>query len=167
MKEIFGNIWNDNIDCICITTNGTVLPNGSNIMGGGIAREAADRVPGIAKKHGDLINKYGHRFQFLDYWKRPSDKRLINLWAFPSKRTIDVNSDLDTIEDSLNSLFNVAQAFPSLQWGLPRPGSNLGGLDWYRDVKDLVNLYVSSSPNITVYHYAQSGVHRDKANIQA
>ena len=121
----------------------------------------------IAREHGRLISQYGHRFQFLGYWHRPSDNRLINLWAFPSKVTINVNSDLDTIEDSLTALVNVAAAFPSLQWGLPRPGSNLGGLDWYKDVKELVSMYVTSSPNITVYHYAQSGVPRDKADIQA
>ena len=158
MNEIVGNIWEGDVDCICITTNGTVLPNGSNIMGGGIAKEAVDRVPAIAREHGKLIGLYGHRFQFLGYWQRPSDRRLINLWAFPSKRTIDVNSDLETIEDSLTALVNVAGAFPSLKWGLPRPGSNLGGLDWFRDVKELVSLYVTASPNITVYHYTQVGV---------
>ena len=167
MKETLGNIWNADVDCICITTNGTVKQDGSNIMGGGIAKEAVDRVPTIAREHGRLISLYGHRFQFLGYWRRPADSRLINLWAFPSKRTIDVNSDLETIEDSLTALVNVANAFPSLEWGLPRPGSNLGGLDWFRDVKQLVELYVSASPNITVFHYNQTGVPRDKTSIQA
>ncbi len=157
MNEVIGNIWEGDVDAICITTNGTVLDSGHNIMGGGIAWEATMAVPGISLTHGRLIRHYGHRFQLLDIWTRPSDKRGIQLFAFPSKRTIDVNSDLVTILISLESLIHVAKSYPSLKFGLPRPGSNLGGLNWENQVRPLLEPALKDSPNIYVYHYSQNG----------
>lgn len=158
MNEIVGNIWDSDVDAICITTNGTVMSNGRNIMGGGIALEAKQRVPDIDLDHGTAIKQFGHRFQNIGYWTRPIDNKDISLWAFPSKRTIGENSDLDTIENSLVSLVSVAHAMPLIKFGLPRPGSSLGGLDWFKDVKELVEEYLTDDyPNITVYHYNQVG----------
>lgn len=160
MIDLAQNIWEANVDCICITTNGTILPNGRNIMGGGIAQEARFAVPNIDLTHGNLITKYGHRFQFLDVWRRPADLRLISLFAFPSKKTIDVNSDLNTIEESLSQLTVVANSFPTMKFGLPRPGVNLGGLTWEGQVSDLVEEYLVDTHNIIVFHYAQIGANR-------
>ena len=158
MNEIVGNIWEGDVDCICITTNGTVTSTGHNIMGGGIALEATQRKKSISLTHGTSIRKFGHRFQLLDTWRRPSDGRNIILWAFPTKVNTQSNSDLDTIEDSLTTLAVVAESMGNLTWGLPRPGCNLGGLDWETQVKDLVKEYVDDIPNIVVFHYPQVGV---------
>lgn len=62
MKEIICNVWDilDENSAICILTNNMILSNGENVMGGGIAKEACDRNPGLSLIVGNAIknNRY-------------------------------------------------------------------------------------------------------------
>lgn len=47
MREIFGNLFDQQADAICITTNGALKGDGANVMGKGCAGEAKKLWPGL------------------------------------------------------------------------------------------------------------------------
>ena len=136
MLEINGNIWDDpTLNVICILTNGTVKSNGENIMGGGIALEAAIRIPHLPKHYGSMINSYGLHLQAVAIYEKHNKNQII--LAFPTKYHISFNADTKLIMQSFTELQTFCNIFPMYRIGLPRPGSGLGGLEWNK-VKDIL-----------------------------
>ena len=153
-QERFENIWDSEIDVVCVTTNGTVTRDGHNIMGGGIALEATQRIPYIDQVHGLAIELFGHNVQPIGKWR---DKTIL---AFPTKDRISVNSSLSLITKSFQQLLYHSDIFDDVVIGLPRPGCNLGGLDWELQVKPLLTSLWNDKykDRIIIFHYAQNGV---------
>ena len=61
-KYVVGNIM-DALGCvptICITTNGFVKKDGSNVMGAGLAKKMSEMFPWLPKAVGDHIKANGH-----------------------------------------------------------------------------------------------------------
>jgi len=50
MKIVYGDIWKYPADVICITTNGDINSRGRAIMGAGIALQAQQKHPWIARR---------------------------------------------------------------------------------------------------------------------
>ena len=103
MKEIVGNVWDmlDENSAVCILTNNTVIQNYnpitithyvSNVMGGGIAREAADRNPGLKNLCGQAI---------LDgnYSLGKDSQTGAEMLRFPTKDQVQFGSDMKIIAD--------------------------------------------------------------------
>ncbi len=64
MQEILGSIWISYLvpgHSICITTNRVVKSNGEAVMGRGVAQQATELIPGIAKDLGSYIRNHGNR----------------------------------------------------------------------------------------------------------
>ena len=153
MKEIVGNVWDmlDENSAVCILTNNTVIQNYNpmtmthyitNVMGGGIAREAADRNPGLKNLCGQAI---------LDgnYLLGKDDQTGAEMLRFPTKDQVQFGSDMKIIADSLTMLEEYINKNPNKKIYLPRPGCGLGGLDW-EDVKELCEHYLSKFDNIYI-----------------
>jgi O-acetyl-ADP-ribose deacetylase (regulator of RNase III) len=128
MKQARGNIWDladtTGSDVLVITTNGFVKANGDCVMGRGIAREARDRIPGIAQKLGTLIRRHGNRamrvYHAPGYW----------VVSMPTKHVWVDKSDPALIQASARQLVEMADKFGWQSVVMPRPGCGNGGLNW-------------------------------------
>lgn len=65
MVEKQGDLWTQSVDAICITTNGFVRGNGMAVMGAGLAKQAAQRYPGIEFTLGYQIHQGGNHVYVL------------------------------------------------------------------------------------------------------
>lgn len=73
MKVIEGDLWEEllkgNHDAVLIPTNGFVKKDGMAIMGAGVAKQACERYPGIARKLGTFLQ---HNMKMDDpQWSEP------------------------------------------------------------------------------------------------
>lgn len=145
MNVEYGNVWDAPWDVLCVTTNGTVLRNGENIMGAGIAGEAARRHAWLPRVHGQLLREHGVNVYLLP----------CKLVMFPTKPSIDRPASMSLIEESCRTLMWMADLY---QWGnvaLPAPGAGLGGLEW-DDVRDAIDPIIDN--RVTIWRYAKEAV---------
>jgi hypothetical protein len=120
MKQVTGDIWNfwESGEWVAITTNGqTRDSDGTAVMGRGVAKQAADRFPGLPKQLAYKLNNFGnHVFIFLKY-------RIV---TFPTKNDWRNPSDIGLIRQSCQELKKVTAG----RIYLPRPGCSNGQLSW-------------------------------------
>jgi hypothetical protein len=126
--EVRQDLWTVEADVRCVTTNGTVTPEGLNVMGGGCAREAAERYPLAPRQLGRLLAVHGNHVYLLDG----------GLVSFPTKEDVWDNSTIETVRRSVVELETLTDLYGWQNVALPRPGCGLGGLFW-DDVFPLVN----------------------------
>lgn len=132
MKEITGNLWDyyqkpDHI--ICLTTNGFVKQDGTAVMGRGCAKEATERVPGIARKLASFLKQGGNHVFWLT----------TEIVSFPVKHNWWEQADRDLIIRSRTELCDFAIHNKNYTFILPRPGCGNGRLKW-EDVKPLLEV---------------------------
>jgi len=130
MIEITGNIWDfwDAGEWVCITTNGIVKANGCAVMGAGVAKEAAQRLPALPRQLGWKITNFGnHVYVFLQH-------RVI---TFPTKNDWRDPSSMELISESCRELRFITAG----RIYLPRPGCKNGGLSW-TDVKPVLEQWL-------------------------
>lgn len=156
LNEIKGNVWQmlDENSAVCILTNQTVCSQISsfnlktkvfNPMGGGIAKEAKDRNPGldVTCAQAILSNKFS-----LGIDKISGAEML----RFSTKDQIQYHSDMRIIANSLIELCNYIKENPNKKIYLPRPGCGLGGLEW-EDVKELCEHYLKDYDNVFIVSF--------------
>lgn len=138
MNVVYADLWSVEADVRCVTTNGTVrLKDHSNIMGGGCAREAAERYPWLPTHYGRMIEEHGHHVFLIG-----------KLVMFPTKWTLREQADLGLIERSCDELESLADVYGWKEIALPAPGCGLGGLLW-KDVTPIL----ASHPRFTIVRY--------------
>ena len=139
MIEVTGNLWEYPADVRVITTNGAIRKDGQCVMGRGCAREAKDRIPGLALTLGKLINEQGNHVHRLG-WEPPEDLGA-RLYSFPVKHLWHQLADPVLIVRSSQEL--VEKTLQGWDKGYspvivtPRPGCGNGGLRW-DDVHPLI-----------------------------
>lgn len=128
MREQQTDLWTTPADAICITTNGYVKANGEAVMGRGCAKQAVERVPGVAKLLGARILAEGlHVAPLLRIRSHPP----CDLLAFPVKYVWSEPADLELIERSARELMVWLAVMPKVQTVLlPRPGCGNGRRTW-------------------------------------
>ena len=126
MKEVFGNVWDYHADCVCIPTNGTVNRRGECVMGRGVARQAKERYPGLAKWIGDIIHSHGNVLHLLGELEHGRDL----LCTFPVKHEWFHTASPSLIRKSAGELKVLAEKWTDKVFVLPRPGCGNGGLFW-------------------------------------
>lgn len=133
MVEQSGDIWTayEAGGLIVIPTNGVVTTRGWNVMGKGLALDAAKRFIGLPAELGDRITLCGNR---VFNWQR---YRLI---TFPTKHHWRDKSDIDLIERGAIEL--ASMDFERVY--MPRVGCGNGGLYW-STVRPIIERYLSSS----------------------
>ena len=130
MLEAKGNIWDMRGDVLCITTNGTVKNNGEAVMGRGVALQAKQYKPDVAKYLGSSIRKWGNHVRVIDKLS-PSGRWLV---SFPVKHNWWEIADIDLIERSAHELVALVDGQDLADYWqevlLPRPGCGNGQLSW-------------------------------------
>jgi hypothetical protein len=120
-------------DTICFTANGVVGKNGALVMGAGVARQFRDKFPGIDKRAGYYISRYGYRCHIVSFEKP-------NVVCFPTKYHWRDPSNIDLIIRSSVELANLATDNHWNKVYLPFPGIGLGGLNKYQVEKTIAPL---------------------------
>ena len=131
MQEIKGELFEQECDAICITTNGSVMKDnknimGGDIMGGGCAYQAKEMFEGLDCVVGKDILENGLRVFYIKVKKGPFK----NLVIFPVKYKINENADIGLIVKSCKELIRITAEKKWTKVIIPRPGCGLGGLKW-------------------------------------
>lgn len=140
MKEIKGNIWDTDLDVICITTNGDFNTRNELTMGKGIALQAKLRFPELPGLLGEYVSIFGNTPEYIITRKK------YNLCSFPTKRHWWEPSDIKLIERSATLIERKIPSGSTV--ALPRPGCSNGGLNW-KDVKIAIEPLLDN--NYTIY----------------
>ena len=136
MKEEIGDIWDRHQQghWIVITTNGTVKKNGEAVMGRGLALQAKQRFPGVAKRLGEGIQVFGN---VVTHWNENG------LIFFPVKANWWEKADLELIKHSAECLSKLFLYLDTKTYQtpiyLPHVGCGNGGLRW-ADVKPILEV---------------------------
>jgi len=130
MQEIIGNIWETDCDIICVTTNGVVKSNGELVMGKGVALQAKQRYPILAKRLGNMVSLYENKPYLIVY-----DNIKYDIISLPTKYHWRDKSDIELIKNSLIIIKNMISEDHTI--ALSRPGCGNGGLKW-EDVKKVI-----------------------------
>jgi len=146
MKEAKGNIWYMRGDAICITTNGFIKKNGELVMGRGIAKEAKDQFPSIAKTLGHKVSQHGNHVHILfeaigHYNGHDGTEWYQDIVSFPVKHNWWEVADMELIRRSSRELMKWADELP--HWEnvlLPRPGCGNGKLNWIDVKREIENI---------------------------
>lgn len=146
MIEITGNLFNQQCDAICITTNGVVKKNGDAVMGAGVAKAAAKRWPWLPGHLGHLL-RYGNITRCLYNPKFPAEENFNivlshAIVSLPTKNNWRDDSDINLIEDSLQRLVQICNNEGWKTVCLTRPGCGNGHLNWEKDVRPLCLKYL-------------------------
>lgn len=141
---IEGNIFNyiGKVDCICITTNGTIKTNGELVMGAGVAKQFYDKynsTHNIAKKLATLL--YGGEPNLKKLHVVPAQQNLCyraipaeqnngtNVVSFPTKNHFMDKGDLELIKRSARRMVAFANEYNLNSILIPSPGTGCGQLN--------------------------------------
>ena len=139
MKETTSNIWDAELNAICVTTNGIVNKNEELVMGKGFALEVSERFPGIAKSLGKHVLHFGN-VPYL-YRNYPLIKEF-HIISLPTKHHWRDSSDINLIENSIKLVVEIADHNPVFKRiGMTRPGCGNGELVW-EFVKPVIKPYL-------------------------
>lgn len=134
--EIRGNLWDywEDGHWVVITTNGSIRSDGHAVMGRGVAREAAQRIPNLTLDLAQRLKSSGNKVHIISY------RRVI---TFPVKVTWEMGASLQLIEQSAAQLAQLVHAMGVSRVYMVRPGCGNGGLKW-EDVKPILNRHLDA-----------------------
>ena|SRR5216684_4030624 len=136
MKEIKGNLFDQKVDVVCVSTNGSVRLDGRAVMGRGCAKEAATLFPELPLMLGTWLQSIGNHLHYLKYY----EDRGYTVCSFPVKHAWnDEKADMKLIEQACKDL--VESTMEHVKVALPRVGCGCGGRDWETEVKPLLEKY--------------------------
>lgn len=141
MRLINGNIWQYELDYICVTTNSIIKPNGRLVMGAGFAKDAASKVKNLDYHFGKEIIKKGANSQI--YGLVAVGKYI----AFQTKIHFKDKSPLPVVEKSCTMLKRLAEKYPDKTFGLVFPAINNGG----RSKEEIMPLLEILPDNVFVF----------------
>ena len=145
--DLFETIYQDDVDAICITTNGQYTMQGIAAMGGGCAGECARRWPETAFRLGKMlkvsktnipfvIGALDKEANYLEPTKEliKSKKFKCLIFSFPTINNIINGANLQLIKQSATVLKDYIDQYGMKSVICPRMGVGIGGLRW-ADVK--------------------------------
>lgn len=178
MKLIYGNLWDQQADAICITTNGFIKSNGECVMGRGCALEAAKRFKQLPTLLANAIKKRGNVVNPLGKFINQGSPTVI--LSFPVKPDIQITQDpnqivqhirgklkpdrsgnyhipgwackasLEIIEQSCQQLVHITNTLNFQKVIVPRPGVGYGELQW-EDVQPILEKYLDDRFHIITF----------------
>lgn len=148
--DLFETIFDNDVDAICITTNGQYLMDGRAAMGGGCAGVCAKKWPLTAVRLGKCLKNFGTNVPFVigaldnkGNYIEPSLKIIKEkkfkclILSFPTINDLIDGANLDLIKQSIQELKAMVYKYELKGIVIPRPGVGIGGLDW-NDVKPIL-----------------------------
>lgn len=145
--DLFEAIYEEDVDAICITTNGQFTREGLAAMGGGCASVCAKTWPETARSLGSKLKTFGTNVPFVigavdedGEYMEPTRDMIKNrkfkclIISFPTINKLANGANLELIKQSATILKDYADRFELKGIYVPRPGSGIGGLKW-PDVK--------------------------------
>jgi O-acetyl-ADP-ribose deacetylase (regulator of RNase III) len=132
-------------------SNAKVLVNPVNIMGvmgKGVALEFKKRYPAMFEEYHTLCEK--GQFKIGDLWLyKASDKWVLN---FPTKQHWREKSTVEIIQAGLHKFVEFYETDTITSIAFPKLGSGLGGLDWEKQVRPIMEQYLQALPiEISIY----------------
>ena len=145
--DLFEAIYDDEVDAICITTNGQYTSDGRAAMGGGCAGVCAKRWPETSYRLGTclknlmtnepfVIGALDKDGQYIEPKLKMIKERKFKclIFSFPTIDLLMDGAKLDLIKRSATSLKTLVDRFELKSVVIGRPGVGIGGLTW-GDVK--------------------------------
>jgi hypothetical protein len=139
MIEVSGDLFEQECDAICITTNGDTTHDGLAVMGAGCAWEALKRWPGINWTLAHRMDKDGNNCHFLTT-SYPDGGIIVNadkfpqvpyhVLSFPTKNHWRDDADPILVARSARQLMAIIEKNGFKKVMLPRPGCGYGRLKW-------------------------------------
>jgi|HubBroStandDraft_5_1064220.scaffolds.fasta_scaffold61601_1 hypothetical protein len=150
-RDLFDCISDPMVNAICITTNSQYTEDGRACMGGGSARQCADRWPETAFRLGKCLKNFQTNVPFIigmlnerGEYLEPNLKKIKErkfkclIFSFPTIDDLMDGAKIELIQRSAEEMKIFADRFQLMGVAGVRFGSGIGGLDWYRDVKPVV-----------------------------
>lgn len=151
--DLFETIYEDDVDAICITTNGQYTMQGIAAMGGGCAGVCAKRWPETAQRLGKLLRTFGSNIPFVigaldedGNYLDPSKEMITNkefkclIFSFPTINNLIHGSNIQLIKQSATVLKDYVDQFSLKGVMVPRPGVGIGGLSWDEVKPEIENI---------------------------
>ncbi len=152
MKLIDGDIWKIPALAKVIPTNGVLDSQGCAVMGAGVAKQAANRVPVLPGLLGHRIQKYGNRlFAFRLRNDEVTELECQYLITLPTKNDWRDLADEKLLAHGVEQLEELSQMMNFSNVLLPEIGMGLGGLP-KTIVYPILELYLDDK--YTVVRYA-------------
>ena len=144
MIEIKGDFWEHEhqwLGIVC-TTNTTLKNNGELVMGAGIAKDFAIRIPILPKLWGDKV-KSGHKTVIVTDMCGVDGNYEPMYIALPTKHDWKLPSPEELVIQSCKEMLFLINSIARLELGngkilMTRPGCGNGGLKW-ENVKPKLN----------------------------
>jgi len=137
MKYVQGDLWktaHENSGWIVVPTNMLCRKDGKAVMGAGVAKDAAELYPDLPVNLGEYLRSGAKPLLYIEH----------PIICLPTKVDWRDPSDLDLIENGCFELANFARVLHSLNnyspIYLPRLGCGLGGLNWERQVRPVLDV---------------------------
>ena len=144
MVEINGDLWEvfkEYKTLRVIPTNGYFKSNGELIMGAGVALQAKKKFVYLPRILGEEVKKNGNIVHIVDDYQ---------IASFPTKDVYWNNSSIELIERSTIRLYELTKRENWDYVVLPHVGCGLGGLDWEKQVKPLLQKYLTEPMYVSV-----------------
>ncbi len=153
MKESKGNLFDQKVNIIVITTNGSIKNDGRAIMGCGCALDASFLWPDLPLILGEKLKSCGNHV-FVLKWVEEKNYSIV---SFPVKNNWDKKADLKLIEQSSKELVKLVNLHEKhlhkkISVALPKVGCGAGKLEW-DSVKKILEKYLDGQ--FTIIHYEE------------
>ncbi len=129
MRTTLGDMWEIPATAKVVPTNGVVTAERLAVMGAGVAKQAAMKMPVLPPLLGGRISRFGNRV--FAFRLTPEEGQRVNavyIITFPTKHDWKNDSSLDLIE---KSAWQLAELSKSMGFGtivMPEVGMGLGNL---------------------------------------
>jgi hypothetical protein len=142
MREVQGNLFYQEVDIICIATNGSTKKDGRAIMGCGSALDAAMLWPDLPLILGEKLIVMGNHV-FILKWDEAKE---YNVVSFPTKEKWNEDADLKLVEQSTKELVELVNLYEKhqnkkLTVALSRVACGAGKKTW-KEIKPLLEKYL-------------------------
>lgn len=140
MQYSHGDLWEFPADFRVITTNGIIKGDGTAVMGKGVAKQAADKYPGLPT---DLAEHLRQNRNVLGYFPQ------YGIVTLPTKDHWKHKSSLILIEDGCRALAALALVLSDSTFVMVPPGIGAGGRTW-AEVEPIVDAQLADIDNVTI-----------------
>lgn len=165
--DLFETIYDEDVDAICITTNGQYTTDGRAAMGGGCAGVCAKLWPETSYRLGKCLKNFMTNEPFVigalnadGIYMEPNLKMIKErkykclIFSFPTIDLLMDGAKLDLIKKSAQSLKVLADRFELKGIVVPRMGVGIGGLSW-SDVKPVVEPYLDDRFTVVSFEHEE------------